>query len=277
MNNGSRPTRLSHKDFDLHRSFGNIAPVSFPTEYFVDAGFTMPNQVEEGEPFGCTNYAQAELTTDLTGEIHHPQDLEAVTHANALRGYDVRESLNAACKSLKWFTAYYNIRSSGIIDSFDAFRLAQISGLPEKRSITLGTPWFPSWKAAMYGSIFIQNADGTYTTMGGGVKSIIMPMPTEAELSVARRDPLSLTWHDSKLDGWTTRNGVLLYRDKSWQGPNIGEGGFIYFPREVINVVMSIPRTVAYTITNQTPEKVQTVSLSAVQWITSYIRHLLGL
>src|SRR5436190_22775353 len=39
-------------------------------------------------------------------------------------------------------------------------------------------------------------------------------------------------------------------RNKSWQGTTVGDNGWLYFSREVVNVVMSIKGTVAYTASN---------------------------
>ncbi len=260
MQSGTGPTRQKHTDRDLNKSFGAAIPPSFPDEYFCDAELTMPDQNADGQPYGCTNYSQAELANDLTGKLHSPADLEAVTHANAKGGYDIRDSLDAARK-LGWFTGYYNIRPIGaLIDFFDSFRTAQLSvrGI-EKRSITFGTPWFSSWEVAAQRGEFR------------------MPMPTDAELQAIRNSSSAFSWHDSKLDGWTTRNGIVLYRDKSWQGKNVGENGFVAFDRATINVVMSIGGTVGYTATNLTPKSIQTIDLSFVAFIVSWIRYKLGL
>jgi hypothetical protein len=238
-------------------------------------------------PFGCTNYTHSEQATILHGVrlgILNPIELENLTHANARGGYGIRESLLACTQPsdvhperLGWIGGFYNIRASGILDFFDAFRLAQVSGLPEQRTISWGVPWFASWEATIRGQIMRREQNGTYTLISGQEKHVVMPMPLEAELQAVRRDPGAFGWHDSLLDGWTQKNGPLTYRDKSWQGAEIGDGGYIYFPREVINVVMAIPGTVAYTATLLKPETIQTVDVTAVQWIVSLIRNLLGL
>jgi hypothetical protein len=263
MRNGTKPTRINHKDYDLFKTFGMVAVPAFPAEYFCDAGLTMPNQNQVNDQFnppvppmpeGCTDYAQSEIATDLKGELKNPAILETVTNANAKGGIDIRVSLSAA-KGLGWFTAFFNIIAKAPLDYFDAFRLAQISGAPEKRSISWGTPWFPSWELAAQQGV------------------AIMPMPTSQELA----NVATLPWHNHKLDGFTSKNGVLVYRDKSWQGSGIGENGFIFFPREVINVVMTISGTVAYTATDMDFSAPQRIDTTVVQWIVSLIRNLIGL
>lgn len=297
IKNGARPTRRSHLDRDLHKSFGNaLGDVTFPTEFFVTKDPNRPDQNADGESEGCTNYTQWRLASNLGKTGITPAQLEAVTHANALGGSDIRTSILACLPAssahperLGWFTNFYNIQAKGIIDWFDAFRLAQVSGLPEQRSLSWGTPWFPSWENAINGVLMTRQPDGTYTLLANPAgKQVVMPMPTDDELASLKKESglfglfrrlgfgSSMSWHNSELDGWTLAHGPLTYRDESWQGPNIGEGGFVFFPREVINTVMTISGTVAYTGTNQIPQNPQTVDMTAVGWIVSLILSLLA-
>lgn len=265
MNHGTRPLRPKHTDFDFIRShkLGAISSTSeFPDEFFTDSGLTMPNQniFDTGfyppvpaMPYGCTNEAQADITTNLTSIVHSPEDLEKITHANALKGYDLRASLDAARKQLLWFKQYFNVRCNGFLDWFDTFRLAQLMGVDagEKRALTLATPWFPSWEEAIM--------DGAR----------VMKMPTDYELA----NVSYLNWHNSVLDGWTVINGIEVYRDKSWQGNEIG---FIYFPRGVINRVMAVPGTAAFVPTNVVVDNPLQVTLPLLQWVVSQISYILS-
>lgn len=285
----TRP-RIRHRNYDLHKSFGLAVATSLPAEFNTDAGVDMPDQNQINTQFipaipalpeGCTDYGQSELGTDLLDGkvIRNPFDLEEVTHANALGGIDIDTSLLAA-KKLGWFTGFYQIKYSGILDAFDALRVAQYSVYPtEKRSITFGTPWFPSWEAKANGNTFTVESNGTFTVGSGiGVPNDgILPMPSDQELAMLRANPDVFSWHNSKLSGWKTINGVPVYADKSWQGKNVGDNGWLYMPREVINVVMALPSVVAYTATNLTPTSVQTIDLSVIQTIVSFIKGLLGL
>lgn len=267
MKSGTGPTRQKYTDYDFLKSHKHLfgAVVTFPTEFFTDAGFGMPDQMADGQPFGCTNYAQAELANNLTGVRHNPADLEAVTHANVKGGYDMRASFDAARK-IGWFTQYFNIRPSGSVNAFWAFKLAQISagidpvtGKRELRSLSVGMPWFPSWEDA--------------ALKGQG----LMPFPKDAELSLIRKDPKIFGWHDSVMDGFTSRDGVSVYRDKSFQGTRVGENGYIYFDEPTINTVMAIKGTFAGVGSRNTVENPLRVDLTAVAWIVSYIRNFLGL
>jgi hypothetical protein len=228
-----------------------------------DTEFTPPTPPM---PFGCTDFSQAGISTNLTKTIHDPLTLDNVTHANASGGYDIRQSILAAI-GLGWFKTFYNITTSGALDAFEA-------NAGETRSISWGTPWFTSWEqAALAGQS-------------------IMPMPTADELaSVAASGSLwgrlkalfgavePIPWHNSVLDGFSNQfkvsPGTLLYRDESHQGKNVGDGGFLYFPREVVNTVMSVSGTVAFTPSNQAPSSPIPVPLSTLEWVLSIVQNIL--
>jgi hypothetical protein len=58
----------------------------------------------------------------------------------------------------------------------------------------------------------------------------------------------------------------------------VGVGGYLYFPREVVNNVMRISGTCAFTATNipLDPVDIRTISVSTVQWIASLLRNLMS-
>lgn len=252
MHYGAKPTFHDHRDYDFIKTFGSVAP-QFPESLQTDANLWMPSQ-NDYEPifhnlamyYGCTDYAQADISTDEDGVLKNPLLLDHITNANAKGGTDIRTSLEAA-RSLKWINYYFNIRSKNL-DFFDSIRLAIISGQPEKRSVSWGCPWFPSWEvAALRGES-------------------IMPMPTDAEMNVI----YALGWHNSKFAGWELKNGSPMLKNKSYQGTTVGDKGWIYFPREVINVVMSIPGTIAFTVTQSATPPIKLVDSTTLQWLASH-------
>lgn len=263
MQSGLRPTRADARDYDLIKSehprlYAGLASLpSFPAEFDVDAGLWVPNQLEPQAftglpnipalPFGCTSYSQSDLCVDDDGRLYNPMDLEAITHANAQGGAEIRVALDAAKKAFGR-TAYFNIRPSGIIDAFDAARLAMYSGQPEKRAVSVGSIWYNAWMRI--------GSDG------------ILSMP-----SVLR---ILGPWHNWVICGWVTINGVLYLKGKSWQGPEFGKGGFHYISREVFNSIMSVPGTVMFTITNLPPSQIQTVDMNIVERIMSFMRNLIA-
>lgn len=295
IQNGTRPNIPSHLDFDFLKSkhprvfMGIQAMPEFPPEYLTDAGVTMPDQNTEGMPDGCTNFAQRELVINLLkgldfGEYTVAQ-IEAVTHANARGGIQIRESLEALLppsyahpERLGWISAFYNVIAHGTTDYFDTFRFAQYSGIPEERSLSVGFPWFPSFSAAAAGNLLTYNPlTKTFTYSSGGTKKSIMPMPMAIEFEMIQKNPNAFPWHDSVQDGWTSKFGPVLYRDKSFQGSSIGDGGFLYFDRATINALMAIPQTVAFTATRSGIGIPQRIDLPFIQYLLSQFRNLFGL
>lgn len=274
IKNGTRPVKKSHKDFDYLKSHhgailsGAIQPPTFPAEYLCDFKGNTRNQnindtsfspIVAAEPEGCTNYTSSSVATDLTEgkTIYRPDTLEALTHANQNGGFEVRDSLTIAMNSLKWFSAIFAVIAHSPLDYFDTFRLAIFSGAPEMRSISIGTPWFPSWEEACQSGV------------------ALMPMPTSDELAEIFNP--NMPWHNHKLDGWFTYNSQLVLRDESWQGTDIGDNGYVYFTRDVINAIMTLQGTGAFTASRMGLGDAVPVTLTYLEWITSFVRTLFGL
>lgn len=196
----------------------------------------------------CTDYTQADLHNDIIGTLKaNPYTLEEITKASERGGLSIRESLKAARK-LGWISNFFTLKAYAPLDYFDTIRYAMTAGIPEKRSVSWGTPWYLEWENAA------QN------------KNPIMPAPKDY-------NPVGLAWHNSKFSGWRTINGVVFLINKSWQGDQVGDRGWLYFSREVVNATMAIPGTVAYTSTAMgTSAKIKTVDIGIVEWLMSVIR-----
>lgn len=268
MINGTRPLKIDHRDYDLHRTFGVAQTPIFPNELMIDAGLWMPNQNQpESEfgnpplPYGCTEYTQSDLCADQDGILYNPMYLENIVHANTNGGADMREVLKVVVNqgtqkkdgTITKRTGFFNIKAYAPLDYFDAIRYAMLSGGQERRSVSWGTPWYPIWEQ---------------TAMQ---MNPIMP----AMLSY---DPTGCGWHNSKFAGWKTINGVTYLVNKSWQGTNCGENGWLYFSREVVNAVMQVPGTAAFTVTSMgSNQPIVTIPTTTWQWLISNIRNFLGL
>lgn len=239
---GTKPTVKSHKDYS-HRSFGAIQ-VPFPTEYNTDAGLLIPNQNAEGLPYGCTDEAQSEVSNDLVQmQSYTPFQLESVTHANALGGYDIRSSL-LAIRNLGWISGFFNIEAIGQ-DMFDAVRDAMVSGGTEKRSVTIGSKWFHEYEFPVNGILPTPDFNGS-----------------------------NYTWHNWKICGWKLINDQIYLIGVSWQGNTYGDKGFHYISRQHFNQLMNIGGSVAFTATKGVLPPITTISLSWLQWLMSYARQL---
>lgn len=230
----------------------------FPAEYLTDTTGWLPDQNRDGEPYGCTNYASTKLARILGFTTANPFILENVTHANENGGYGVLASIDAARKVLNWFSWRYTIQTTAGRDYFDTFRLAQVSGLPERRAISVGTPWPPSWEEAAL----------------NGVK--ILPMPTPQELAAIKKNPNAFSWHNYVADGWsqnfTVAPGQVLYRIESHQGPTID---YLYLTRPVLNVVMDLYGTIGVLGTDMDAPAIARVPLP--DWFWSFVNSWLGL
>lgn len=251
---------IDHRDRDFLKTFhpsilAGTKPVPvFPESYDTDAGLWMPNQTAvnpefpntEAQPFGCTNYSQCDISSDLDGKLHDPQLLENITHANRNGGAQLRDSLIAA-KSIGLITGFYNVKAYAPLDYFDAMRLASLSGLPEKRSVSVGTPWGFAW-----------NEKGIARIVGTINDSI----------------SLTMAWHNWKVGGWKTINGVAYLKCKPWMGKTVGDGGWLYFDRATINVIMNLKWTIAFTATNQTPNTIKTIDINTFDYLKSFVRNL---
>lgn len=251
MKQGLKKIRKDREDYDFLKShkFGGVAP-TLPDNFFTDAGLWIPNQdLPQPQfggipalPYGCTDYTQADLCADEDKELKNPMLLEAVTHANANGGADIRVALTAA-KKIFGRTQYFNVRSSGIIDWFDAIRLATYSSQPEIRSVSIGIPWFPEF---------------SQTPSSG-----IMPTPVF--------DVMDASWHNAKIAGWKTIGGSQYLVVKPWIGDQFADKGFCYMSRELCNALMNINGTGAFTLSEVPLGQVQTVSLSLLQDLVSRI------
>lgn len=243
IKSGTLPTRKNHLDYS-HKSFGAIQ-VPFPPEYNTDAGLDMPDQNIQGLPFGCTDETQSELANDLVQKATTtPFQLEAVTHANQLGGYDVRQSLLTA-RNIGWITGFFNIEAISQ-DMFDACRDAMVSGATEKRSVSVGSKWFEQdFNVKADGIVQMPNFNGAY-----------------------------YSWHNWKICGWKMINDQVYLIGKSWQGPNYGDKGYCYFSRPLFNQLMSIKGSVAFTATKGQLPPISTISVTWLEWLISYARNL---
>lgn len=259
MKSGLKPIKHDFRDYDFlkNRRFGAVS--AFPSSYSVDAGLWVPDQTIPQSffgffvpaiPEGCTDYAQSDLLADEDKRLYNPMDIEAITHANANGGTDIRTALKAAVALHKDHPAYFNVKSDGTEDSFDTMRLALILGEDEGRAISVGTPWYQSFFNAPNG---IVAAPLSYAVTPG------------------------VTWHNWVICGWKTINGSPYLIGKPWVGTTYADKGFFYFSREIINNLMLIPGSAAFVLDKLLPgEKPNTVSSNVKQLLVSFFWYLFG-
>lgn len=253
---GLKPLPYDRRDYDLHKTFGATAAPEFPVDYTVENGLWCPDQNRGGEvfnlppmPFGCTDFTQTDACVDEDRQLLNPMLLENATHANARGGIDMRESLKAALQVFAR-TAYFRITPTYPLDFFDAIRLAMLSTKDERRSVSVGTPWYPAWNDPHHGGI----------------------LPVPASFATA-----GLGWHNWKVAGWKTIGGAPYLICKMWAGPDYGDHGFVYMSRELANAVLNISGAAAYTLTKVKPTDIQTIDFDFVKFAVAFVRKVFGL
>lgn len=272
MNHGARPTPLDKRDLSYHRSFGTITPPSYPDSLNLDLGKTMPDQNADGRPNGCRAYTLTDIATDEDQTIYKIdytcEKIALYEDTPTIEGGDIRTAMKVGqiygVQALAEDTdqeaethrrgSYYNIYDDGPTDWFDSFRTALTT---HNAPISLGTPWFPSWLSV--------GADG------------VLPMPTPAEFAAIRANINAFPWHNHKVSGFHSKDSTPVLNDKSWQGPNIGDHGWVYFPRDVINAVMELPGCVAYIQPKANPQDTQTITISLYQAVVLFLHRILGI
>ena len=249
-----------HRDRSYPRTFGSVR--SFPDSFNTDAGLTMPDQNADGLPMGCTGYTQSELCGDEDKTVYDPKytydkSLFMEGQKEGAGIADMRDSLKSTiiygvmpkgCTDVNEpykhrRGAYYNVFDETGMDWFDDIRSALMLN-DYARSVSTATPWYLEWNA---------QANGT------GVVS----MGTQI-----------VSWHNWKISGWKTINGVPYLVGKTWQGKNVGDNGWMYFPREVINAVMNIKGTGAYTLAPADAANVQNIKMTILDYIISWLRNV---
>lgn len=263
IKSGARPVRKDHRDFSFSRNFGGVVPV-FADSLNLDPGLTMPDQDTDGLPYGCTGYASSELCGDEDKAVYFPKFtydrtllMEGIGPSDSTfekTGCDVRNSLNSTIvygvqkvgedgsTALNYRRgAYYNVDLAQGLDWFDSIRNCLVLNM---RTISIATPWYMAFALTSNGII---KTPGTY-------------------------DTTFASWHNWKVCGWKTINGIPYLIGKSWQGNQYGDGGYCYFPREVINQLMTINGSGAFTLTPYTNQFAQTVILTLWEYVGSYLR-----
>jgi hypothetical protein len=275
IKHGTRPAPLDARDYSFHRTFphfGAASPAVLPPmDYSFDAGLTMPDQMADGYPYGCTGYAQTDCKTDQEKVVY----LASYTYKktcfmeghDADRGCDLRNS----AKSLRVYGAQqineteeqaqthksgqsFSVDKVPGRDWFDSFRIALRAQRtkPVKNSISIGTIWFPEWGD---------------------------PAPTGllTEHFIFNGNINAYNWHDYKISGEKTIGGEPTLEVKSWQGRRVGADGWLYLNRAAFNKAFDIYGTLALTTAVAGPDDIRTIKLDTLQTILIFLNRILGL
>jgi hypothetical protein len=265
IHHGTGPTRRDKRDFSFHRTFGAAALPELPPEYSCDAGLTMPDQNADGFPFGCTGYTQADLCTDEDGIVFdaaftYRKTCELEGH-DTTSGCQIRNSLKTTIAyglipkndpnqdPLRYRRGkYFNVDKVPGLDWFDSIRSTLWLNRQERRAISTGTPWYPSFNRSRKGAASLDNSD-----------------------------PASLPWHNWAIKGWKIINGSPYLIAKAWQGADYGDHGWLYFDRPTVNRLMDVWGVAAFTVRKFAPEDVKTIKQTVTEACLSLIGRLAAL
>ena len=261
MKHGVKKPRKDYRNYSFHRTFGSTVPNFIQPDFDEDAGLTMPDQNMEGLPFACTGYTQSELCQDMDKSSYKPKyNYDKTLEMDGLEEgspCDIHTSLKSTLvygvtnigtdedAALHRRGAYYEVEKHSN-DWFDSIRSAILTN-PFRCSVSVITPWFACFQHT-YGGIIT----GDFVTQ---------PVPT--------------IWHNWKISGQKTINGVPYLKAKTWQGKNYGDNGWCYFSRERFNRLMMIPGTTAFTLAPFDKNNIVRVKIGIIETIISYMTMLL--
>lgn len=263
MLNGTSPNIIDHRDYDFFATHaGGIQTPNFPKKLIFNNDW-VPSQYDNESVFknppmfyGCTNYTTCDVCANQDGLLYNPAFTEALTGANAKGGYGVRDSLltaiNIGTKTqdgvINKRSGLFNIQKYSNLDWFDSLRFAML--IPDEEcTISIGTPWFPNWERDAQNGVSVMSNPSSFNLAG-------------------------IPWHNSEIIGFDEINGIPYLVNKSWQGTSVGDNGLLYFPREVVNAVMSIQGTCSFTVTRMGDKPIRTIDVTFTQFIISAIRNI---
>lgn len=279
IKNGTGPRKKDHRKYSFHRTFGGmISPVAtIPDDFNFDAGFGMPDQEADGLPYGCTGYTSTELCQDEDLIAYDPRftydetlAIEGIGASDPTFekvGCQIQDSLKSTMiygvkpkAGGDSYThrrgAYYDaVDNDQGLDAFDAIRSTMWKNYTlngKKRTVSVGTPWFPEWSSWDASGIV---PDGFFYS----------------------GDPGAYQWHNWKIAGFATIAGELVAIAKTWQGTRVGDQGWLYFKRATVNAMLAVKGTSADTLAPYVADDVATVRLTIMEQIISYYYKLIGL
>lgn len=255
------------RDYSLLHTFGAVAPdpKGLPDKFSIYDGRTIPNQDKPDTrftptvralPYGCTGESQTFLGGLEDAALYRPDDLYDHTPPyNDGQGRDMRKSLQTTIDrgyspDLIYLpdnkrTAYFNCYGKGVIDDFDAARIAIWLFQAEKRAVTVGSWWYPEFAVpTQFGSVTTPSFDMRQATL-----------------------------HNWIITGWRGDELECL----SWQGEDYGYKGKVYISRAIYNKLMQQPYTGAFTVTKNTSKTPVPIGMQAViDHLVYFIFQLLG-
>lgn len=277
---GTHPHVFDARDHSLFRTFPWLKEVPIGgielDEYTYDAGLSVPNQMAQDNrfnpplpslPFGCTGETSTDICGDEDKATYDPKytydkTCEMEGHG-ADQGCQIRNSMGSltiyglrkdgetqAQAEVRKRGQYFFIEKISGRDWFDSFRTALRNN---KRSISMGIPWFIEWRFPQRDGILTPNFiyDGK---------------------------PEHYAWHNVKVCGEKIlADGTPALRVKPWLGIDYGDNGFVYMDRATFNKVFDNWGTIAATPGPVVrPQDVVYVKIQLLQYALQLLNKLLA-
>lgn len=238
---------LSPPRKQFHHRFGGV--VSPMSDFNVDAGLWMPDQVDDNAGTACVGYTVADILTDITKTVrdplwHYAAALKAYGSGPSIAGVDAHAgmwgavlfgslTLSGAPKSLLYGELYASDWDHwSDVEKRQALATVQDGTL---NALGLGSPFQAVLSAARLSGFGISVATPWY--WGNADRSGILPMPKDLD-----RD---FSWHNWAIKGQKTINGIPYIIGKPWQGSDYGDNGWVYLSDDVFNAIMGVPGSAA--------------------------------
>lgn len=241
--NGTRGAKDLHR-VKLYPHFGGSIDIP---DFDLGRNLPLQDQEKDNAPYECVGYTQAHILSSIFNTPFSPDfsyaaaryvagDGKEGTQGTSFHaGMDAIVALGGLWKSLEVFSASthgeaYVSDWNNWLDSLKKTALGQVQngvrnvlgngdafqsilsatyqgGIP----ISIGSPWFLEWETNQNGIVQTPVLNGNYPS-----------------------------WHNYTIDGKTTINGVPYLIVYSHQGNRVGDGGKLYFSREVINAALTV-------------------------------------
>lgn len=299
MKHGSRPTNVYHRNYSYELTFGATEALPMPTEYDCDNGQTMPDQNADKNPYECTDYTLRDIRTDNDGILYIPgynyshtlliegkaATQQGVVPMDAFRSSQVYGLLPVADAPESMLNAGEGVNAdyrnwpttldakAGLHRNGQYFDVDKVSGSYflgiqnalwgerlSRRSIAVGSPWFPEW----------ENHTGANGILPDFYYSGIQSQ---------------YIWHEYKCSGFTTknsqgqliRNGDVFLRLKSWQGKYFGDQGWVYLDAAKTEKLFAIYGTSLFIPAQAAAADIKLVKLTMLETLLSYYNRLIQL
>ena len=223
IKNGVLPLTPDRRDRDFHKTFGAVTV--FHDSYNTNFNPDLPDQNADGLPYGCTGYTQAEICGDEDKKLYDPlYTYDKGRLVDGTEGQEVGVQLKTSLKT----TIVYGVQEKGENNADNNRRGAYYN-------VTATSDYFDGARSAMqkYSNLWgkpcsLSIASRWCLNFSSTGKTGIVKMPTAEQYSI-------YSLHNWKVNGWETIDGVPYLICKSWQGKNVGDGGWLYFSREIYN------------------------------------------